>query len=107
MKKIEVPKVKKKKVLSNKKKLSLGFLKKKARLSLESGQKDVYEKRMIKKNWSLARVYRVGFWYGKSLSPPAPKKMAKSVLCAALIYKGYGVQVFDDFLAELKENNKT
>lgn len=101
MKNIDVVKLRKKKAL--RKKIPLSWLKKKALLSLGSGQKSVYV-RMIQKKTSLKVIYKVGCAFGKRLSP-TPKKMAKSVLCAAVIYRDYGPQVFTVFLEELRENN--
>jgi hypothetical protein len=108
MKKVKVLKAPKKKVL--RKKLPLCWLEKKARLSLESGQKYVYV-RMIRKNSSLKYIYKIGFAYGKRLSCHHTKKngrkMARSALCAAIIYRCYGSKVFEDFLEELKQNTMT
>lgn len=100
-------KVKKKKVLFKKKKYSLETLKKKARLSLCSGQNSVYVKLWVRNNELEPKtVYYLARSFESTLSCPV-EKFAKSARFAAMIRKEYGLLEFEKFLKELEENIKT
>lgn len=103
--KLKELKIRRRKKKVSLKKLSLEELKKTARLALKSGQKCVYSEKMIKENWSYTKIYRCGRANGKMQNPPVPKKMARSVLCAARIFKFYGKIIFEEFLNELKSRH--
>ena len=98
-----------KKVLKKRKKRTLEVLKNKARLYLKSEHQDLFCKRLSRdKKIDPTVIYNIGFAFGKNLPGVSPRKMGISAVCALLVYKDYGPAAFKaSFDDVLKENNKT
>ncbi len=89
------------------KKHPLGVLKRKARLSLESGQNSVYVRVWVRnRKLHVKTIYYLARSLESTLSCPV-EEFAKSARFAAMIRRDYGLPEFEKFLKELKKKTET